>query len=131
MTLYDQHGREINPGAKADLWIMIRMEPMDGLQGEFFVSHARNFPKYDKRKGFSVIAHSYDRGALTLACRQATLSAGEAYQPPHSNFRQEIPNLVGDTPDPSLAMPDSALNSDELLDPTEPENDVFFPDLDL
>lgn len=126
MSLIGPDGRPLGK----DLWILVRMDPVDSAQGEFFVSHARNYEKYSKRKGFEVIAHSYDRAALTAACRRATQVAGPAYQPKFSAFRKERPNLVGDNPDLSQAMPDSKLNSDELLDPTEPTPGIIIPDFD-
>lgn len=72
------------------LWILVIMHPMDGLQGEVFVSHGRNFEKFNTRKGFEIIGHGWDRGALTMAARKLTKSMGEAYIPPFSNVKQAL-----------------------------------------
>lgn len=111
--------------ARPDLWIAVKMDPMDNNCGEFFVSHARNYAKFANRPGFTVIAHSYDRVALSIFVRQATREAGPAYQPKFSAFRQERPKLVGDNPD--YAPPPSDLSGTDILEPSAPED----PDLDV
>jgi hypothetical protein len=75
---------KLNDRDPRQLWLLIRQEPMDGNQGSFFVTHGRNFQKFEKRKGFSVIGHGYDKDALTAAARSATLACGPAYQPKFS-----------------------------------------------
>lgn len=69
------------------LWLLVLMEPMNNRQGEVFVTHGANFKKFDKRPGFLVLGHGFDRGAMTQAARSATLAYGEAFQPPLSAFR--------------------------------------------
>lgn len=66
------------------LWCLVRQEPSDSGPGCFFVTHGRNFDKFDKRPGFEVIGHGFDRTALTAAAHSATLACGPAYQPKFS-----------------------------------------------
>lgn len=118
-------------GKRPDLWLAVKMDPHDQGPGEFFVTHARNYAKFADRSGFTVLAHSYDRVALSIFCRQQTKAAGPAYQPKFSAFRQERPELVGDSP-ASDQPPPSDLSSGEDLDPSEPEielPDGFLEDL--
>lgn len=70
------------------LWLLVRQEPADNRQGCFFVTHGGNYDKFAKRRGFEVMAHSFDKTALTIAARTATLQCGPAYQPPNSAHGQ-------------------------------------------
>ena len=116
------------PGDPRQLWILVRMEPRDNAPGEFFVTHARNFEKFEKRPGFTVIAHSPDSAALAIACRRATQAAGPAYQPQHSAARPEnaprsTPNMQGLEPtDPASTWEDDD-SSTFPEDYKEPENE--------
>lgn len=82
------------------LWLLVRQDPTDEGPGCFFVDHGMNFDKWRKRKGFEVLAHSYDKHALTAAARKATLACGPAYQPKFSAHR-EGPKEPAQKPDPS------------------------------
>lgn len=72
------------------LWLLVRQDPADGRQGCFFVTHGQNYDKFRTRKGFEVLAHGFDKVAMTVACRQATLSAGPSYQPPDSAHQRPL-----------------------------------------
>ena len=76
------------------LWLLIIMHPMDNNQGEVFVSHGVNYDKFVKRKGFEVIGHGFDRGALTSAARKLSVSLGPAYQPKFSNVKAALTRPV-------------------------------------
>lgn len=69
-------------------WLLVVMHPMDNKRGEVFITHAHNFKKFDNRRGFEVICHSFDKEAIQLAQRKLTLRLGPAYQPPHSAHNQ-------------------------------------------
>jgi hypothetical protein len=90
------------------------MDPMDGNKGEFFVTHSKNYDKFAKRQGFEVLGHGFDRGAMTLAARRATVECGEAYQPKFSAFR---------TP---LSRPETAEEPSDELSPTLDETVDFL-----
>ena len=95
------------------LWLLVRQEPMDNSPGCFFVTHGRNYDKFNKRKGFEVLAHSFDRFALTIAARQATLAAGPNYQPKFSAHRQPLTGpAVGAETEPEVAP-------GGIIDPTD------------
>lgn len=68
-------------------WLLVIMHPADTHSGEVFVTHAKNFDKFAKRKGFEIIGHGFDQGALTMAARKLTISLGANYQPKFSAFR--------------------------------------------
>lgn len=84
------------------LWILVRQDPSDNSPGCFFVTHGMNFEKFDKRKGFEVIGHSFDKVALTQAARRATIVAGPSYQPKFSAHNQG-----GEEPSDSLPEDDA------------------------
>lgn len=66
------------------LWILVRRDPTPESPGMFFVTHGQNYSKFSKRKGFEVLYHSFDRGALHMAANRATITAGPNYQPKFS-----------------------------------------------
>lgn len=75
------------PADKGDprqLWLLVRQDPTDQTPGCFFVTHGANFDKFDKRPGFEILGHSWDRSALTLSARRATEVCGPQYQPKFS-----------------------------------------------
>lgn len=106
-------------------WLLVQMEPMDGRQGEFFVTHAKNFSKFDKRKGFNIIGHGFDRGALTLAARSATESSGPAYQPPHSAWKTPLnrPQVEAPNEDDLSAALESPVDFEDELDLNSKQED--------
>lgn len=78
-------------------WLLVRLWPLDNRQGEFFVTHAENLPKFEKDSRFKVHMIANDRERLTVLARQMTLEAGPAYQPPSSAIHR-LPPPTG--PDP-------------------------------
>lgn len=97
-----KRGGLILPDERSPLqaWLLIVMHPMDNRKGEVFISHARNGPKFDRRPGFEIIAHSFDKEAIQIAQRKLTLRLGEAYQPKHSAHAQAR------TPAPESSAPE-------------------------
>jgi hypothetical protein len=87
----------VQAGDPRQMWLVVRMDPHDGKQGEFFVTHGNNYDKFANRKHFQVLAHSPDRVAVTQAARRATEIAGAAYQPKtsafHSSHQEELKPL--------------------------------------
>lgn len=93
-------------------WLLVVMHPMDNSPGEVFLTHGRNFDKFEKRRGFEIVAHGWDREAMTKARRALTTRLGPNYQPLNSNFqparkpveqpRPESQNVTTDTPDDFL-----------------------------
>lgn len=91
-------------------WLLVVMHPTPNSPGEVFLTHGNNFDKFDKRPGFEIVAHGFDRGALTKARVALTSRLGTNYQPPKSNFkrtleaaanteRSESQDVPTDTPD--------------------------------
>jgi len=107
-------GGFILPGTQdlRQLWILVRQDPKENLQGCFFVTHGRNFNKFHKRPGFEVLAHSFDKSSLQAAARQATLTCGPQYQPQFSAHKtgtvstwdpdKQAPSLLPEEDDQSL-----------------------------
>ena len=91
-------------------WLLIVMHPMDNSPGEVFLSHGNNFDKFSKRKGFEIVAHGFDRGAMLNASRKLTKALGANYQPAISNFKK-----VANAPPPEL--------SESQLVPTDTPDD--------
>lgn len=96
------------------LWLLVVMHPCDTGPGEVFVTHGKNFDKFDKKPGFEVIGHSYDRQTLTAAARRLTKQLGPNYTPKFSNANK--------APTPSLAesseetTPETTQTPDDYLD---------------
>lgn len=74
----------VQAGDPKQLWLLVRQEPTLEGPGCFFVTHGRNFDKFDKRPGFEILGHSWDRVTLTSAARRATEVCGPNYQPKFS-----------------------------------------------
>lgn len=72
------------------LWLLVIMHPGDSHSGEVFVTHGQNYDKFEKRKGFEVIGHGHDRGALTSAARKLTIRMGENYIPKFSAAKSKL-----------------------------------------
>jgi len=106
-------------------WLLVMMEPMEGRQGEFFVTHAKNFDKFSKRKGFTIIGHGFDRGALTLAARSATENSGPAFQPPNSAWRTPLNRPKVEEPDYEklLSEPEPEIDFIDEVDPNSNQED--------
>lgn len=94
-------------------WLLVVMHPADTHSGEVFITHGKNFDKFDKRPGFEIIGHGWDRGVLMTACRKLTTRLGPNYQPKFSAFKQalnrpavedqsEVQTATTDTPDDYL-----------------------------
>lgn len=84
-------------------WLLVRQDPTPEGPGCFFVTHSKNFSKFDK-KGFEILGHGFDRAALTMAARRATLECGPAYQPKFSaHWQGLLPSDDGEEPPPEEA----------------------------
>lgn len=110
----------VQAGDPRQMWILVRMDPHDGKQGEFFVTHGNNFEKFSKRKHFQVLAHSADRVAVTQAARRATEIAGPAYQPKTSAFRSSAP-----VEDLKPLPPGFDMGHSKGDEPSTPERDLY------
>lgn len=97
------------------LWLLVVMHPHDNHSGEVFVTHGKNFDKFDKRAGFEVIGHGHDRSALTAAARKLTASLGPNYQPKFSNFvalkNKPAPEVTSESQTVETQTPDDFLDS--------------------
>jgi len=97
------------------LWLLVVMHPGDNHSGEVFVTHGKNFDKFDKRAGFEVIGHGHDRSALTSAARKLTISLGTNYQPKFSNFtalkNKQPAEIVSESQTVPTETPDDFLDS--------------------
>ena len=83
-------------------WLLIRLWPTENRQGEFFLSHEKNFPKFDKDPRFKVHAVSSNRAYLSDLARKMTLQGGPAYQPPSSAVHRLPPPTGPDPEGPDL-----------------------------
>lgn len=100
-------------------WALVRQDPTDGAPGCFFVTHAQNIPKYQKRKGFEVICAGYDRQELTYMARRATKVCGPSYQPKFSVKPGERPTSRAQAPEPEADVyndPDFGIQTTKSID---------------
>lgn len=103
-------------------WFLVRREAgYNNQPGCFFVTHAENAPKFDNKRGCTLIGYSYDRAAIRLACRQATLSGGANYQP---KFSQHFKPLVLE---PQEEPPEDYPDLGQFADPENDEDSETSP----